>query len=117
MSQYPAAILSKAQEAIARISSRMEASSTLGDAATEVIAEGLMKMRPVVKPLEWRDGGAKTGFGSAYTTHQQADGLFVAIGCGSFVGGTHPTRDAAKAAAQSDYERRILATILSGEQP
>lgn len=113
MSQFPADILSLATTTVSKISSLMEDAPTLGAAATEIIAEALMGARPVVKPLEWRDGDAKTGFGSAYTTHQQGDGLFVAIGCGSFVGGTHPTRDAAKASAQSDYEARILSAISS----
>jgi hypothetical protein len=41
MTDYPADILALAQSITTRISNRMEASSTLGDAATEVIAEGL----------------------------------------------------------------------------
>jgi hypothetical protein len=50
MSQYPADILTTAQSIVAAISSRMEASSTLGDAATEVIAEGLTHTVWVVAP-------------------------------------------------------------------
>ena len=45
MTDYPADILSQAQSIVSAISSRMEASSTLGDAATEVIAEALMAER------------------------------------------------------------------------
>jgi len=41
MTVFPPDILSIAQSIVSAISSRMEASSTLGDAATEVIAEGL----------------------------------------------------------------------------
>ncbi|PWJ88438.1 hypothetical protein C8D77_111161 [Mesorhizobium loti] len=65
-----------------------------------------------VKALPWKDGETRTAFGSAYAVHQQADGLFVAVGCGSFVGGTHPTREAAQAAAQADYEARILSALV-----
>jgi restriction alleviation protein Lar len=65
-----------------------------------------------VNALPWRDGEARTAFGSAYAVHQQADGLFVVVGCGSFVGGTHPTREAAQNAAQADYERRILSALV-----
>jgi hypothetical protein len=74
--------------------------------------DGLDAAGVAVKALIWRDGDAKTGFGSAYTTQEQGDGLFAAIGCGSFVGTTYPTRDAAKAAAQSDYERRIRSALV-----
>jgi hypothetical protein len=45
MSQYPADILTTAQSIVAAISSRMEASSTLGAAATEVIAEAIAAER------------------------------------------------------------------------
>lgn len=45
MTDYPADILTLAQSITTRISNRMEASSTLGDAATEVIAAALMAER------------------------------------------------------------------------
>lgn len=70
-----------------------------------------------VKPLQWTDGVARTRFGSAYAVHQQADGMFIAVGCGSFVGGTHPTREAAKAAARADYEARIRSAIIPAAKP
>lgn len=65
-----------------------------------------------IKPLEWEDGEARTAFGSAYTVHRRADGMYEAVGCGSFMEGPHETRDAAKAAAQADYEQRILSALV-----
>lgn len=45
MTVFPPDILSIAQSIVSAISSRMEASSTLGDAATEVIAEAIAAER------------------------------------------------------------------------
>jgi hypothetical protein len=39
-----------------------------------------------------------------------------AVGCGSFIDGPHTDMEAAKAAAQADYERRIL-SVLSQPHP
>lgn len=75
-----------------------------------------------VKPLEWVGHMAKTVFGTAYTVHNRADGMYEAasfchddeVNFGSVLEGPHRDEAAAKAAAQADYERRILSTLTSG---
>lgn len=55
MTQFPADILQIATTTVSKISSRMESSSTLGDAAAEIIAEALME---AVLAERQRTGGA-----------------------------------------------------------
>lgn len=69
----------------------------------------------VVKPLEWGRSGAKTPFGNYIVTcegHDSDTVWFVMFG-GRVVSslGAHGTEDSAKAAAQANYERRILSSI------
>lgn len=75
----------------------------------------LTAQKPVVKPLEWDDYVADTPFG-AYTVGPGAEDKF------HFTFHTYPygsesdesweTDDEAKAAAQADYERRVLSAII-----
>jgi hypothetical protein len=69
----------------------------------------------VVKPLGWGRSGAKTPFGNYIVTCEDHDSdtvWFVMFG-GRVVSslGAHSTEAEAKAAAQADYERRILSAI------
>lgn len=64
-----------------------------------------------VKKLEWSSGNARTNFGGSYTVHMRSDSLWETVGCGSFIGGPFATEAAAKAAAQKDYENRILSAL------
>lgn len=69
----------------------------------------------VVKPLEWGRSGAKTPFGNYIVTCEDHDSdtvWFVMFG-GRVVSslGAHSTEAESKAAAQSDYGRRILSAI------
>lgn len=71
-----------------------------------------------VKPLEWKEcnsGNFKKGQCFAARSmvdfapiaiHKKADGWWLSLDCE-----THPTLEAAKAAAQADYERRILSAL------
>jgi len=68
-----------------------------------------------VKPLDWiwvhTNGGEvldAVGFNVVYRIIPRA-GTFSL--CGSEVDGNYPTLDAAKAAAQADYEARIMAAL------
>jgi len=64
-----------------------------------------------VKPLEWIDGAglsyAQTNLVACYSVWDVEDGLWLC----SLVDGQFPTIEAAKAAAQADYERRILSAL------
>ena len=99
-----------------------------GDVLREIANEGLhildaaiaaLPARGVgVKPLVWReanDGNYRKG--ECFTTrspisfapiaaHKKHDGWWLNVDCK-----TYPTLDAAKAAAQADYEARILAAL------
>lgn len=84
--------------------------------------------RPKVKPLEWVEGDYTTRDGAPmeerriklwewradiYTIIRQRgpDGLYVLRDKSDGIGAVVPTLEDAKAAAQEDYERRILAAL------
>lgn len=71
--------------------------------------------RPRVKPLEWVTGGFEhdADLIDSTETYQIQDGIFWYA---AEVHGTQcGTNDAAKAAAQADYERRILSALVTME--
>jgi hypothetical protein len=79
-----------------------------------------------VKPLEWEGDyttHAKTSFAPQYRISFRADGMFEAYNLdGGFIGSPHSTYEAAKAAAQADYEKRILSALeaapdRAGQEP
>jgi hypothetical protein len=66
----------------------------------------------VVKPLEWIDQRyAPTGFSSFYTVSKSEFGGFDLIDPNRYALARHPTDEAARAAAQADYERRVRAAL------
>lgn len=85
MTDFPADILKAAQSITTKISNRMEASSTLGDAATEVIAEGLMAERERVathceeRAIAAREDAVAHAIECDYTTANHWNGY--AAGC------------------------------------
>lgn len=80
-------------------------------------AEAALRERVTVKPLEWHDDpftgslDAKTPFGSYYEISHCRDG-YVLYHCYDRIG-VFSTLDDAKAAAQADYEARILSAITT----
>ena len=74
-----------------------------------------------VKPLDWDEGRygrvfAKTA-GGQYSARDFEDGSGVRLDLNGMILGAHPTIEAAKAAAQADYEARILSAIEPVEAP
>lgn len=76
-------------------------------------AERLAGSRAVVKPLEWNSGkfghSVESPFGTWWVRNPLPCGTIVLEG--PFGHSEHPNAEAAKAAAQSDYERRILSAL------
>ena len=66
-----------------------------------------------IKPLQWKDGvglsTAQTGLVACYSVWDVEDEFWLC----SLFDGQFPSMDAAKAAAQSDYETRILSALES----
>lgn len=65
-----------------------------------------------VKPLEWKDGiglsTAQTNIVACYSVWDVDDEFWLC----SLVDGRFPSMEAAKSAAQGDYERRILSALV-----
>lgn len=77
-----------------------------------------------VKPLVWKQEATNAWVAAHYAIHQywpHNNGLYSGSGYLGGIGamglGKHPTLDAAKAAAQSDYESRILAALEPQPDP
>jgi hypothetical protein len=75
-----------------------------------------------VKPLVWKQEAENAWVAAHYAVHQywpHNNGLFAVSGylggLGAIALGKHPTLEAAKAAAQADYEQRIRAAIGGNE--
>ena len=92
----------------------------LGVGNTEYIRADLARAAPTVKPLEWCDlsdshSNAHALFGAYYNIHRSRTGKswVVTSVCrrGSDTLGFSENAEEAKAAAQADYERRILSTL------
>lgn len=100
------------QDRLRRLAKRREDEGIYTDVAIcEEAAEALSRTGAVkVKALDWIDGTAACLYG-AYTIHKRADTMWEAVGYGTFIDGPHTDAEAAKAAAQSDYERRILSAL------
>ena len=80
----------------------------------------LARAAPTVKPLEWRDlseshSTAHALFGAYYFIHRSRTGkswmATLVDRAGSNTLGYSESEEAAKAAAQADYERRILSAL------
>lgn len=74
-----------------------------------------------VKPLLWVDDGensrADAGFEIRYSAFRRSDGRFDTVLLGTLIGDTRATLDEAKAAAQADYEARIMSALASDATP
>lgn len=82
--------------------------------------------KPVVKPVEWEgsdnyaDLAVVKELGLTYSIQNGRDGWFVAVtgaGISEYLDGNFSTRDEAKAAAQTNYERLILSALELNTQP
>ena len=89
--------------------------------ATEYVRADLAAVQPAqvrVKPLVWKQEATNAWVAAHYAIHQywpHNNGPYSGSGYLGGIGavglGKHPTLDAAKAAAQADYEARILAAL------
>jgi len=77
-----------------------------------------LKAGPKVRPLEWDDGpnnsmaSAETIFGAEYRAYLRRDGTWQLHLPPANLLGDFPSREAFKAAAQADYEARILSAFV-----
>lgn len=76
----------------------------------DISTKGIAATR--VKRLNWGPFGADTGLGSQYYVRYHDDGKWGwHLTMGPEIAERYPTATAAKAAAQADYENRILSTL------
>lgn len=93
----------------------------LDDLLRLYLPQAIAALKPVtvgVKPLVWKQEADNAWVAAHYAIHQywpHNNGLFAVSGylggLGAMSLGKHPTLEAAKAAAQADYEARILAAL------
>ena len=81
------------------------------EAAEAALADARDKERVSVKPLEWDASTAQAPFWTEYEVQKTDNGFWVAMLSGGRVARGLTSEAEAKAAAQADYERRILSAL------
>ena len=118
MSDYD--LIQKGQDGLSRRGDALKAfdwGDIYGRNAQDAI-NAIPAVHPTVKPLVWKHEADNAWASAHYTIHQywpHNNGMFCISGylggIGALALGKHPTLEAAKAAAQTDYEARILSAL------